>query len=140
MRAGLITFVTGTTGVTGRSSWIRFFFCFLLLFQFYLAGILLTKLMLISTFSTLPLCFFVHYLIDFYVLNSFVHVRVRVREYVCVCACIHDCAHLCVRACVRVRARVCVRACMLMGVSASVLEAIASFAALLAHYSIVCMY
>ena len=93
-----------------------------------------------STFSTLPLCFFVHYLIVFYVLNLFVYVRVRVREYVClcVCACIHACTHLCVRVCVH--ARVCVRACMLMGVSASVFEAIASFAALLVHYSIVCMY
>ena len=69
------------------------------MFRFYLAGILLTKLMLICTFSTLPLSFFVHYLIVFYVLNSFVYVRVRVREYVCVCVramCIHACAHLCV--------------------------------------------
>ena len=97
--------------------------------------------MLISTFSTLPLCFFVHYLIVVYVFNSFVYVRVRVREYVCVCVCV-QCASMPARicACMCACACACVRACMLMGVSASVLETIASFAALLVHYSIVCMY
>ena len=56
------------------------------------------------------------------------------------CVCVHTCLRAFVRVCVRVRVCACVRACMLMGVSASVLEAIASFAALLVHYSIVCMY
>ena len=67
------------------------------MFRFYLAGILLTKLMLICTFSIF-LCVFVFF-------YSFVYVRVRVREYVCVCVCV--CVHTCLRAFVCVCVRVC---------------------------------